>query len=104
MKCFHCGEQLEEGGICANCGADVQLYKKIIFASNAYYNEGLKKAEVRDLSGAIDSLKTSLRFYKMNTDARNLLGLVYFEMGERSTRRLRSIIRRCFTAGRTAEI
>ncbi len=82
MKCFHCGEQLEEGGICANCGADVQLYKKIIFASNAYYNEGLKKAEVRDLSGAIDSLKTSLRFYKMNTDARNLLGLVYFEMGE----------------------
>lgn len=37
---------------------------------------------MRDLSGAIESLRTSLRFYKMNIDARNLLGLVYFETGE----------------------
>ncbi len=59
-----------------------KIYKKIIMASNAYYNVGLEKANVRDLSGAIDSLKMSLRFNKMNTDARNLLGLIYFEMGE----------------------
>ena len=51
-------------------------------ASNAYYNDALEKAAVRDLSGAIESLRTSLRFYKMNIDARNLLGLVYFETGE----------------------
>jgi tetratricopeptide (TPR) repeat protein len=51
-------------------------------ASNAYYNDALEKASVRDLSGAIESLKTSLRFYKMNIDARNLIGLIYFEMGE----------------------
>lgn len=60
----------------------MRVYKKIIMASNSYYNEALKKASVRDLSGAIQSLKLSLRFYKMNIDARNLLGLVYFEMGE----------------------
>lgn len=51
-------------------------------ASNAYYNDALQKASVRDLSGAIESLKISLRFNKLNIDARNLLGLVYYEMGE----------------------
>ena len=51
-------------------------------ASNAYYNDALEKAGVRDLSGAIESLKISLRFNKLNIDARNLLGLIYYEMGE----------------------
>ena len=37
---------------------------------------------MRDLSGAAESLRKSLRFFKMNHQARNLLGLVYFEMGE----------------------
>ena len=58
------------------------IYEKIIRASNQWYNDGLAKAEVRNLSGAVESLTVSLRFNKMNTDARNLLGLVYFEMGE----------------------
>ena len=82
MKCYSCGTQLDAGIICPGCGMNVRIYKKIIMASNAYYNAGLEKANVRDLSGAIDSLKISLRFNKMNTDARNLLGLIYFEMGE----------------------
>ena len=82
MKCYNCGAQFEGGVVCPNCGMNMKIYKKIIMASNAYYNVGLEKANVRDLSGAIDSLKMSLRFNKMNTDARNLLGLVYFEMGE----------------------
>jgi len=42
----------------------------------------LEKATVRDLSGAIACLKRSLKFNKENIDARNLLGLVYYEMGE----------------------
>ena len=50
--------------------------------SNAYYNQALSRAGVRDLSGAVESLKKSLRFNKKNIQARNLLGLVYFEMGE----------------------
>lgn len=49
--------------------------------SNAYYNEGLEKAKVRDLSGAVLALRESLKINKKNTNARNLLGLVYFEMG-----------------------
>lgn len=57
-------------------------YSKIIHFSNHYYNEGLEKACVRDLSGAAECLGKSLRFFKGNINARNLLGLVYFEMGE----------------------
>ncbi|MCR5789333.1 MAG: tetratricopeptide repeat protein [Lachnospiraceae bacterium] len=82
MKCYSCGNRLNELAYCPTCGADVRIYKKIIHISNAFYNEGLKKAQVRDLSGAVSSLRLSLSYYKRNIDARNLLGLVYFEMGE----------------------
>lgn len=57
-------------------------YQKIIQISNHYYNEGLERAQVHNLSGAIESLETCLRYYKGNIDARNLLGLVYYETGE----------------------
>lgn len=50
--------------------------------ANAYYNLGLDKARQRDLSGAAAALKRSLRFDKYQTDARNLLGLIYNEVGE----------------------
>lgn len=58
------------------------LYTKIVYRSNYLYNEGLKKAKVRDLSGAVICLRESLSLNRKNTNARNLLGLVYFEMGE----------------------
>lgn len=50
--------------------------------SNSYYNLGLEKARMRDLSGAAHSLKDSLHFNKYQTAARNLLGLIYYESGE----------------------
>lgn len=83
MFCYHCGAQLsEQHDFCTACGADVYLYKKIMYVSNRFYNEGLEKAGVRDLSGAVTSLRQSLKFNKNNIEARNLLGLVYFETGE----------------------
>ena len=82
MNCYNCGAELGGEDICQNCGANVKIYKKIMMSSNACYNEALQRASVRDLSGAIDSLKRSLRFNKLNIDARNLLGLIYYEMGE----------------------
>ena len=82
MICYNCGCRLSEKDFCTGCGADVALYKKIIYTSNFFYNEGLEKASVRDLSGAVTSLRQSLKFNKNNVEARNLLGLVYFEMGE----------------------
>lgn len=82
MRCYNCGCRLSEHDFCTGCGADVSVYKKIMKLSNRFYNEGLEKASVRDLSGAINSLRQSLKFNKNNVEARNLLGLVYFEMGE----------------------
>ena len=56
--------------------------QKILYISNSYYNVGLERANIRDLTGAADSLKKSLHFNKYHTDSRNLLGLIYYEMGE----------------------
>lgn len=83
--CYNCGRRLSEHDFCTSCGADVSLYKKVMHVSNMYYNEGLEKAGVRDLSGAVACLRQSLQFNKNNIKARNLLGLVYFEMGEAAT-------------------
>lgn len=82
MVCYQCGCHLSEQDYCTSCGADVSLYKKILSLSNFYYNEGLEKAKVRDLTGAIDSLEQSLKYFSRNVEARNLLGLVYYEIGE----------------------
>lgn len=82
MRCFKCGAQLGAEQTCPNCGMNVKMYKKLIAISNYLYNDGLERAKVRDLSGAIDSLKASLQYYKGNIQARNLLGLIYYETGE----------------------
>ncbi len=82
MKCYNCGCRLSEKDFCTNCGADVARYKNIIRTSNRCYNDGLERANVRDLSGAIVSLRQCLKLNKNHIDARNLLGLIYFETGE----------------------
>lgn len=82
MRCYNCKAALSENDFCTKCGADVALYKRVIMSSEAYYNKGLEKARTRDLSGAVDHLRRSVKLNKNNTKARNLLGLVYFEMGE----------------------
>ena len=82
MYCYYCGAWLDSTDYCPNCEADVRMVKKIQSVSNHWYNEGLARVKVRDLSGAAEALKKSLKWSKMNMDARNLLGLIYFEMGE----------------------
>lgn len=58
--------------------------QKIQYAANGFYNRGLELAKERDLSGAAECLKRALQFNKYHTDARNLLGLIFYEMGETS--------------------
>lgn len=82
MRCIYCGAAAQTEEYCRICGADLTIVRRIIRISNLLYNQGLEKAQVRDLSGAITCLKRSLKFNKENTDARNLLGLCYFETGE----------------------
>ncbi len=82
MKCFVCGNRLGREDYCVSCGTDIRTYRHIMCMSNMLYNDGLAKANVRDISGAIVSLNESLKYNKKNIDARNLLGLCYFERGE----------------------
>ena len=77
-----CGADVGDSKVCYNCGADILLYKQIIYTSYVFYNQGLEKARVKDLSGAIESLKSAIQYYKYNTRARNLLGLCYYQTGE----------------------
>ena len=83
MNCPKCGQEITRWRKrCEVCGQDISAYERLWRISNVFYNKGLERARVRDLSGAIQMLKKSLEINKENTDARNLLGLVYFEMGE----------------------
>ena len=83
MKCPRCDANVSDNVTkCAFCGQDLSVAHHALRVSNTYYNMGLEKAQVRDLSGAITILQKSLEFNKNNTDARNLLALVYFEIGE----------------------
>lgn len=81
MKCPVCGHIFKSGNICPDCGIDIVLYNKTRVLSDRLYNEGLKCANERDLTGAVENLKKSVMVNKFNTKARNLLGLVYFEKG-----------------------
>ena len=84
MNCMNCGAFLTDMDLdyCPNCGYNVLIQKKVDYLSKFFYNQGLEKASIRDLSGAIACLKQSLMYDKRNIRARNLLGLVYFETGE----------------------
>ncbi len=83
MNCPKCGGVVSfQNRQCEKCGEDLAQYRRVCALSNRYYNEGLSKAKVRDLSGAVIDLKNSLQLNKRNIQARNLLGLIYNEMGE----------------------
>lgn len=81
MKCPNCGFEFFEGCHCPDCGVDVYVFHKTRSVSVRLYNDALKLAEERDLSGAASNLEQSLLFDKNNIPARNLLGLIYCEMG-----------------------
>ena len=82
MKCMVCQAVLTASDYCPKCGSYIKAQKKAGALSNLYYNQGLEKAQIRDLSGAVTCLKRSLKMNKLNIQARNLLGLVYYETGE----------------------
>ena len=75
---MNCGAPIGKSDYCTSCGFHVEVQKKIWQLSNTYYNLGLDKAQIRDLSGAIDLLKRSLKFNKLNVQARKPAGTGIF--------------------------
>ncbi len=82
LNCKHCGGPIAVTGYCTRCGLKIDYVNKALNSSKYYYNIGLDKARVRDMTGAEEALRLALKYDKMNIDARNLLGLVYYETGE----------------------
>ena len=80
--CSYCGGPVGAGGYCTSCRLHQDFLAKAGNTSLYHYNIGLDKARVHDLTGALDQLKMSLRYNKTNVNARNLIGLIYYEMGE----------------------
>lgn len=85
MICCQCGKEFDAGAhtaACPHCGGDVRIARKTQYISNYLYNQGLALAKKRRLADAIETLTLSLRYFKKNTQARNLLALCYYERGE----------------------
>ena len=82
MKCIKCGRPVGVGRYCNACGFDNKHIAKALNTADYYYNIGLEKAQMHDLSGAEMYLKKALTYNKSHKNERNLLCLVYNEMGE----------------------
>ena len=81
MICPNCNSNIQNRRICYKCGVDSFLFRKTNKASDALYNQALAQVKINDLTGAIETLEKSILFNKGNITARNLLGLVHYEVG-----------------------
>lgn len=81
MKCPLCEKELIND-YCPECQINSEVLKKIYVTSRRLYNRALMKANERDITTAIQLLNRGLEFDKRFIDARNLLGLLYFRIGE----------------------
>ncbi len=82
MICPICGNETEHKDKCLNCGTDLEFYQKTENISNKLYNEALQYAKKEELSKAVNKLNLGININKNNYMARNLLGLIYFEIGQ----------------------
>jgi tetratricopeptide (TPR) repeat protein len=81
MNCPNCNSKINDKNICVQCGVDTIVFENVMKISNRLYNQGLKNIKNNDITGAINCLTKSIEFNKNNCNARNLLGLIYFEIG-----------------------
>ena len=81
MNCSKCNSPLGADRFCSHCGLSHKYIKKACNTADYYYNIGLSKANVRDLTGAKEALLKTLFYNKYHIEARNLLGLIYYETG-----------------------
>ena len=52
MKCIKCGRPVGASRYCNACGFDNKHIAKALNTADYYYNIGLEKAQMHDLSGA----------------------------------------------------
>lgn len=79
--CYNCGCHLSEHDFCTSCGADVSLYKRSC-ACPTVLQRWIGESGSTGSYGCDQQLTAEPEIQQNNIEARNLLGLVYFETGE----------------------
>ena len=83
MKCCTCNTEITgRSDRCPGCGMRLKEYRHMVYLSNGLYNAALERAGKKDLSGAVTALKRCLELNKRQIQARNLYGLILYELGE----------------------
>lgn len=80
--CPYCGSVEKNNLYCSTCLSKTDWVEEIWCKSAFYYNRGYEAARIRNLTLAIKYLNKALLLNKYHIEARNLLGLVYFEVGQ----------------------
>lgn len=83
MKCCKCNTDITDKAVrCPSCGMRLKEYRHMIYLSNGLYNSALERARKKDLSGAVLALKRCLELNKRQIQARNLYGLILYQLGD----------------------
>lgn len=80
--CPYCGSREKNSLYCSTCLNRTDWVNEIWHKSAFYYNRGYEAAKIRNLTLATKYLNKALVLNKYHIEARNLLGLVYFEVGK----------------------
>ena len=81
MNCPNCREKNISRKKCRKCGINMPVFFRSLKISARFYNRALIKARSFEFYEAITLLENSIKFDKKNIQARNLLGLLYYEVG-----------------------
>lgn len=81
MRCPFCGKH-SHSDICPFCGMDKRLESKIRSTADAFYRNGYQAALAGHYHDASENLEKALRYDGRDIRILNLLGLVYWQVGE----------------------
>ncbi len=82
VGCPYCGVDTKNKILCDNCGKNIEYIKISSDKSISFYNAGYNAAKNSDMTSGIIYLQKALVWNKYNTEARNLLGLLYYRVGK----------------------
>lgn len=81
MICPACGYDMKKSKICKNCNYNIEVYDMAKYISARLYNKGLSYINNQYVTQGLLYLEKSILIDKSNIDARNLLGLTLFYLG-----------------------
>lgn len=79
--CPYCGSLNENVEMCKVCNKNIKWLDSLNHKSEVYYTKAYYYAKQRELTKAVPLLKKAIALNAYHIEAKNLLGLIYFEMG-----------------------